>query len=937
MSDSVDPVCPCDAFEHPRIIANPPGLTSITYRVGEYPEFREAMLRARRGERALASWTPSASGDLALQLLEWWAYLADVLTFYNERALHETLLRTALLPEDIRRIVRLLGYRPRPGIGATGVVAAMADSPRPFTLPAGFAIQGPGGRGTSPQVFEIDEDIEVGLLGRPLPASARLPSLGTASGWQGHAARDVDGQLLNALPARAKQDPSLPLTAGSECVAAVRGVVTSVKANDVVLFLKHDWDGEPSGYALASVNQIEPTRDALGRAVTVLKLHPGHDLVGNPQRHEYKLLKATKLAHLWLYHERYPGMRTPSIGGLIAQAAESFFDPAGLFSGGVSKEPPQDPHALTSLAVPVPAGRLPEGAAHLEAITRGISPGDPVLFEQKLVAPGLPGLFAEMIAPVLPLDELKERLQARTLLAKVTSYSELIWYANPPEADRIGQGPPIGPPDQGLLSGGASPIPIPHSKITFQDPLGIASAMSVDDLFIGSVVVHYGWQEVGPLVSADIETAPTTKPEVPATQELPADAPLPVLIEDATGAGVPGRVGETNGEGPQLVPPLRALLNLLPVSRGQTVRNEVLGSGDPILINQEFVLGQAPLTYLTDTGPRSRNGYRSTLRIWVSGIEWHEATSFYEQSADARVFVTREDDEQRTHVRFGDGELGARLPKGIDNVIATYRKGSGAEVPAVGTLKTILKPMAGLQEIRNPIAPGGGADPDPPEQIRRYAPRSVLTFGRAISGDDYETLAAQTPGVQRARARWTWDAASQRTLVKVFVGDDDGAVAAARNALRAFADPNRPVLVQLAAPVLADLTFTLEVDPDHLPEDVAAAVRARLLDPTCEPFGSDVVRIDDVVYDSQIYDVCMAAPGVVAVHGLAFRTLVSTPGTRRFRPPGFGPLHPIWDVELTRDVLELSIGERHAPGEGRFYLLQGDRLHITTEVGRHGR
>jgi hypothetical protein len=30
--------------------------------------------------------------------------------------------------------------------------------------------------------------------------------------------------------------------------------------------------------------------------------------------------------------------------------------------------------------------------------------------------------------------------------------------------------------------------------------------------------------------------------------------------------------------------------------------------------------------------------------------------------------------------------------------------------------------------------------------VRTYAPRAVLTFGRAVSADDYEAIAAQAPG-----------------------------------------------------------------------------------------------------------------------------------------------------------------------------------------------
>jgi hypothetical protein len=610
---------------------------------------------------------------------------------------------------------------------------------------------------------------------------------------------------------------------------------------------------------------------------------------------------------------------------------------------------------MTSVTMPpVPH---PPGVAHLEAITRAINPGDPVLFERRTSPGGLAELFEAMVTTVLgssaanALTALRQTLDSTTFLAKVMEYSEVIWYANPPEPERIGQGPPVAPPSSSLLKKGAGPIPIPHSEIRFHDPAGVADRLvGPEDANISSIVVHYGWQDVGELVDvppAAEDVAPADDdakkrarpPRVPPPAALPPDTVLPVLIEDATGAGVPGWTGVTNpAGGPPLVGPLQALTNLLPVSRGQTVAREVLGSGDAILINQEFELKRWPLTYLADTGPRATNGYASTLRIRVGGVEWHEVATFLDQPADARVFVTREDDAQKTRVRFGDGEFGARLPSGIDNVVASYRYGSGAQVPRIGTLTTILRPQPGLRSIRNPIAPGGGADPDPPGQIRRYAPRSVLTFGRAVSGDDYETLAAQTPGVRRARARWLWDAASQRTLVKVFVGDDDAAVDAARTALRAFADPNRPVIVELAAPRYADISLTLEVHPDYTPDAVAAGVRTRLLDRWQAPFGAEVVRIGDTVYDSHLYDICMREPGVIAVHALRFGTLLiaTDAAPPQQPPPGFPAAAESWDGIPRLETLQLDPGERHSPGEGRFYLLRGDCLRISTEIARHG-
>jgi hypothetical protein len=992
-----DPSCPCDVAAHPRIIVNPPGRDVIDYRVGDYTTFRHALLRPLADETALAGWHPDPGGDLALQLLEWWAYLADVLAFYNERALHEVLLRTAVVPEDVRRIVRLLGYRPRPGVGATGVVAALPDATQPFVLPRGFAIAGASPPGQPAQIFELDRDVTVGVLGQPLPWSARFPEVPGGAGkptWRGLAPRDGKGRLLPGIPAKAPTDDKLPIEAGKSFQVGLDGVVASLKPGDVILVLRRDWDGVPDvlpgpkGFALATVQQIEPAWNEAGHAITGLTARSAHDLPGDAERAHYRILRATKLAHLWLYHARYPGSSDPS--NLAASAAAQFGEMllggivGGLLTGSIPTQPPRDPRVLFGGDRPI---EMPvAGTAHLEAITRGISAGDPVLFERRLpggiggaVIGGISEIFDRIVGGIDPaaLASLRQQLSQ---LVRVNGYTEEIWYANPPEPDRYGQGPPVGPPRSGIVTdivgAGAGPIPIPHSKITFDlnpflDAMGLA---------LETIVVHYAWQEVGTLVAPPPTAKPTSSADVPKPDDVPPGVQLPVVIRDATGRGTPGWLGRNEvTDGKELVPPLDALIHLLPVSRGQSVGPEILGSGDPAAAGQEFVLAHAPLTYLADPGPHAQNGYGSTLRVRVGAIEWREVASFYEQPAHARVFVTREDDAQQTLVRFGDGVNGARLPAGVGNVIATYRWGSGAAVPPVGTLTSILEPRPGLQAIADPVGVAGGADPDPPDEIRRYAPRSVLTFDRAISGDDYEAIAAQTPGVRRARVSWSWDAGSQRTRVKVYVGDDAAAVAAVKAALLACSDPNRPVLVALAAPLDPDVELTLEVDPAYDPAVVEAAVVAALLDPRAQPFGSEVVRIGQVVYDSEIYDACLRVPGVVAVHGLRFGLwgppltlaplsfdpaglvgdlflggLVGGAGAGAasiFDPAGilaggsvggaslvesiFGPIGAL-TAALTADVLHVESDPRHSPPEGRFYLLRDDRLHVHSELALHG-
>jgi hypothetical protein len=218
---------------------------------------------------------------------------------------------------------------------------------------------------------------------------------------------------------------------------------------------------------------------------------------------------------------------------------------------------------------------------------------------------------------------------------------------------------------------------------------------------------------------------------------------------------------------PTLVPPLRVLFNLLPVTRGKTVSNEVLGNGNAALAGQDFVLQNAPVTYLQSPESVSGDDYSSTVRVWVNGLEWKEVRSFYGLFADAQAFVTEEDGQGKTHVLFGDGENGARLPTGVNNVTTSYRYGSGAQAPDAGSLTVVLKPQPGLKAIRNPVQVDGGSDPDAPSKVRKLAPRSVH-FQPGCPADDYEIIAAQAPG----DAGWASFHAYRRQLaVKIWVGD----------------------------------------------------------------------------------------------------------------------------------------------------------------------
>ena len=326
-----------------------------------------------------------------------------------------------------------------------------------------------------------------------------------------------------------------------------------------------------------------------------------------------------------------------------------------------------------------------------------------------------------------------------------------------------------------------------------------------------------------------------------------------------TGAG-PGQVTLAGAGTPPsavttpLAVPLQLLPHVVTVSRGTTVTGEVLGSGNAALASQSFTLANSPLTYLAGAGDPV-----STLAVYVDGVRWQEVASFYGQAPDARVFTAPRSLDQVTTVTFGDGINGARLTSGSGNVTATYRYGSGAASPPAGRLTTILAPQPNLASLQNPVAVSGGADPQAPADVRASAPASVLTFGRAISAADYETIAGQAPGVSRVAASWTLT--GQRAVATVYVDGGRTAAAAANAALAAAGGPGRPLLVLAATPIEISLSCTLVVAPGRpVPVVTAAAALAGLFSPGQMGIGQRLYR--------SAVDAALMVPGVVAVRDL---------------------------------------------------------------------
>ncbi|MFN4089337.1 MAG: putative baseplate assembly protein [Alphaproteobacteria bacterium] len=144
----------------PSLLFNRPGLSALDYRIGTFATFRTAMLQAIATEPALSALTTRRSDDYAITILELWAAVGDVLTFYQERVANEFFLRTARERDSVLRLARMLDYHLRAGLAATADLAFILDERAATRIPVGLKVMSVPGQNERPQFFETTEAVQ---------------------------------------------------------------------------------------------------------------------------------------------------------------------------------------------------------------------------------------------------------------------------------------------------------------------------------------------------------------------------------------------------------------------------------------------------------------------------------------------------------------------------------------------------------------------------------------------------------------------------------------------------------------------------------------------------------------------------------------------------------------------------------------------------------
>jgi hypothetical protein len=304
--------------------------------------------------------------------------------------------------------------------------------------------------------------------------------------------------------------------------------------------------------------------------------------------------------------------------------------------------------------------------------------------------------------------------------------------------------------------------------------------------------------------------------------------------------------------------------NVVKATHGET-RKEVMGSGDGSRALQSFALRQPPLTYVAAPNP---SGVDSTLKVFVNEVQWRESASLAPLGPTDRKFITRTDDVGTTTVIFGNGERGARLPTGRENVRAEYRSGigQGGNVKADQISLLLTRPL-GVKSVINPLRASGGADKESRDQARQNAPLAVMALDRLVSVQDYADFARTFAGIGKAAA--TSLAVGQREIVHVTIaGADDIPIDPTsdlyRNlitAMRQYGDPYQPFQVDLRELQLLVISANVRILPDYVWENVATQLRAGLL----EYFSFDRRDLGQDVTLSEVISVMHRVRGVAYV------------------------------------------------------------------------
>ncbi len=267
--------------------------------------------------------------------------------------------------------------------------------------------------------------------------------------------------------------------------------------------------------------------------------------------------------------------------------------------------------------------------------------------------------------------------------------------------------------------------------------------------------------------------------------------------------------------------------NIVYAYHGETVSNEILGSGNASIPFQKFILEKSPLTYISSY--QNPTEIESSLQVFVDGILWNEKSDFFDSGPADKDYVTSINEDSQTMIIFGDGTNGSRLPTGNNNIMATYRIGLGpsGNIKA-GKIDTPLDNSSALKSITNPLSATGGYE-QPPSQQKEWALAEIKTLGRAVTLEDYNDLTLTTTFIGKAKTSKIIEGGIEMIKLVVAPIGKTPLNNFQKFKLRKFLDKRRdknvPMKIESFKPVPLDVVVEIQVKENYVRSRVVNSLR----------------------------------------------------------------------------------------------------------------
>jgi hypothetical protein len=813
--------CGCCAgvvCQTPRAVENRSGLSAIAYRIGTYSEFR-ASLQAGLSSAEFAELSPLRTrdtDDFTIGVLDAVACAADVLTFYQERIANESYLRTAREQVSLQQMGRLIGYRLRPGVAAETMLAFTLETPP--TPPASLKPE----PGTFVSGVPAEVKLDSGLAIRSVPAPGEQPQVfetvepvtmrptwNAMQPWMSQAARPARGDVATFLS----------------------GVSTRLRAGDALLFVGDEYvkDHTSNKWDFRILNSVVTDvandRTFVSWSRPLGSVSPSRDPAAQPNAFALRQRAAVY------------GHNAPAWGSMPADFRTNY-------EAAFPNDPPP-PSIILESVVSAP-GDWPRfvispftGSVDLDTLYSEIASGSfSVLAKGSFNYPAEPapgGTYIELFVVTNVSEVSREEF---AFSGKVTrlhldgdNYAQ---FANEVRGTTVF----------------AQSEPLSFAEYPVSDPVSgsrIPLAVAPDGLTPGRRLIVKGTRESDGAATVHTATLVAVNPVAggsSARSMLEIDPPLPAALVRSS---------------------VVVHANVALASHGESV-TQILGSGNAATPFQCFELKQLPLTF---RAAATESGAAPELTVRVDDIAWKDRDTLFGTAPRDQMFTLVADEQGRAFVEFGDGARGARLPSGVNNVRARFRKGLGVSgnVRADSLTQLTTRPL-GLKGVSNPRPAEGGTDPESADQARQTMPLTTRTLGRAVSVLDYEDYARAYSGIAKARAE-VLHLRSGPTVVITIAGPNGTLISAdspiwtnLRDALAANGDPHVAVRLLSYNPSTFRIGLSVKTDLEFETTAVLAGVETALR----TYFDFDARNLGQPIQQSEVIHVVHGVPGVVAMN-----------------------------------------------------------------------